>query len=172
MATKGKGNRWIGWALVALIALALGALFLPLLSTKDISGNSISFFGWPVIFGGNVEASTSSGTYAFTFNINIALLVLTQCFLLSGVSCALGGQSVFNRVFALVFSSVCLAGLCMTPWLVSLFSPIPFDGLSLGYGGWVSFALSALVIIGEIAWIVMTKKPSKNDKKSAEIKDS
>lgn len=154
MENKGALIKRRLWELVPAAAFfaALGCLFLPLLKTNGVNGEPIRFYGYLLIFGGNIEVASSSGVYSFAFRFNVWLLILMQALLLSSLAALLSFRNGFNRIFGLVLSMASLVFLCLAPVWVSIVSSMPLEGLRPAFGLYLSTGLAALGILIELAF--------------------
>ena len=132
-----------------LFLLSLGSLFLPILKVSTATNESIRFFGWTVLFGGTVEATTESGIYSFSFGVNIGLLITMQGLLLSAAACFLCGRSKVNRVFAAVLSLASLVALFFTRNFVAMSSAVAPTGLAFAFGWWMAVGFAGIGIYAE-----------------------
>ncbi|MBP5091758.1 MAG: hypothetical protein J6328_04295, partial [Bacilli bacterium] len=143
--SKCKNPYWIFLLISSLaLALALGSLFLPFLMVATPGGESVFIFGHSVLFGGQVEARLASGTYAFTFELNIYLLIAGQGLLLALVACLLGKESSFNQIFSIILglASIILLSL-MFVVLPSSFH-MPLEGIYYGVGFYLAFSFGII----------------------------
>ena len=171
-----RGKPSILPSLLCFIGLlgAMGCMLLPLLKTETAFNETIEFSGVLLLFGGTLTRELGSGVYSFTFNVNVYLLIVSQGFLLSAISCLLGRMSRFNRVFSLALGLASVVALCFAKRFVALSSPIAYDGLEFHYGFSIGLSLAIVSLIGEvIALSVFDKKPQKKEKarkNAAELK--
>lgn len=151
----GRMEKIGGYVSAVSLLAALGCVFLPLLKTATIEGEEILFYGWRLLFGGREDALLSSGVYSFSFSTNIYLLVATQTFLLAAVSCFLGKQSVFNRIFSIVLAIAGIVLLSLSPIWVSKTSSLPRNSLNMAYGYVLSSCLAFAAVLIEVFLLVL-----------------
>ncbi len=151
------------------LALALGPLFLPFLMVTTPGGASVLIFGHAVLFGGQVEATLASGTYAFTFELNIYLLIAGQGLLLALVACLLGKDSSFNQAFSVLLGLASIILISLTFVVLPKSFHMPLDGISCGVGfylalcfGIIGVAAQAFVLAHRLA--LKKQKNEKTDK--------
>lgn len=148
---------------VALLAGCLVFMFLPLLTMVTVPGEKAEFYGGTLLFGGTLLCELPSGVYEFRFEMNIGILIITQCYLLSGISTYLGANSRFNRVFSLVLNLGATIALTFVQPMVLSTSTLTVSGLGYGYGYHLCmvFAVSAFVLqtVGLILSFI-PKKPA------------
>ena len=151
-----------------LLSVALCSLFLPLLSVMTPAGETISFYGWNILAGGPIVAELPSGVYSFSFRVNIYLLVATQAYLLSVISCFLGRQSIFNRAFSLVTALGAAVLVGLNPLVIPQFSSLPANSVSFAYGSYLSIGFAGVAILGELVLLVFLLIGKNARKKNAE----
>ena len=145
--------------LAALLLLACaGTMFLPLVTVSGAYGEALPIPGFPIMFGGELEMETSGGFYAFSFELNVILIIVMQGYILAAVSCFLGRQNRFNRIASLV---LCLASIgasaFMVP-LVCLFSSLSGAGVALGIGTILALCMGGCAFLIESALLVLRLK--------------
>lgn len=146
--------------------LCVLSMFGPLLIVTTQAGESVAFFGWIVIFGGKADYVFPSGTYSFSFAMSVYLLVMSQCFLLSGISCLLGKRSRFNRLASILLAVAGIGMSCFYKLGVCEANGLPADGVS--YGGALPLILT-LGIIGIVLEIIYGIFATPNPAKTAPI---
>lgn len=165
--SKRKNPYWIFLLISSLaLALALGSLFLPFLMVATSGGESIPVFGHTVLFGGQVEARLASGTYAFSFELNIYLLIAGQGLLLALVACLLGKDSSFNQAFSVLLGLASIILISLTFVVLPKSFHMPLDGISYGVGFYLAFGF-AIIGVAAQAFVLahrLVLKKQKNEK--------
>ena len=142
--------------------LCVFALFGPILVLTTTGGESVALFGFPLIFGGTAEYRLPSGVYSYTFGLSVFMLVLTQCFLLGGVSCLLGKKSRFNRIASILLVGAGIVMTCMAPHLLCEWNSLPMDGVTFGGSLYLILFLGVVGIVLEILYgVFSTANPAK-----------
>lgn len=142
----------------------LGALFGPLLVMTTSGGESVALMGFPLIFGGKAEYHLPSGVYSYTFGLSVFMLILSQCFLLGGISCLLGKKSRFNRIASILLVAAGIGMTCVAPELLCKWNLLPMDGVSFGGSLYLILFLGVVGIALEILYGVFApSKPAKTE---------
>jgi len=142
--------------------LCVLSLFGPILVVRTTGGESLALFGFPLIFGGKAEYVVPSGVYSYTFGLSIFMLILSQCFLLGGISCLLGKRSRFNRVASILLVATGIVMTCIAPQLLCEWNSLPMDGVTFGGSLILILVLGVAGIVLEILYgVFSTAKPEK-----------
>ena len=89
------------------------------------------------------------------------MLIVSQCFLLGGVSCLLGKRSLFNRVASIVLVAAGIVMTCVAPQLLCSLNSLPMDGVRFGGSLYLILALGVVGIVLEILYgVFSTAKPA------------
>ncbi len=158
-----EANKRLNLSLTIVASLLLlgsaGVMFQPLLGIKAANNEVLPIYGFFAIFGGEVQIE-SGGLYAFSFELNIGLLVAMQCFILSAAACFLGRLNRFNRILSLVFGVAGIALISFAVPLVAMTSSLTGNGVGLGWGGILSicFGGAAILIQGFLLVLSLRKK--------------
>ena len=148
-------------ALVALILGALGMMFLPLLSMATVGDEAVLFGGATLLFGGDIVAELPSGIYAFHFDVNIPILIITQAYLLGAVSCFLGTQSKFNRIFSMLLLLTGSVAMFFLPEMVIPTSTLTREGLGFAYGLYLCVGFAAASFTGQLVELILLFRKGK-----------
>ena len=143
--------------------LCVLSLFGPILVVHTTGGESLALFGFPLIFGGTAEYTVPSGVYSYTFGLSVFMLVVSQCFLLGGISCLLGKRSRFNRVASILLVATGIVMTCVAPQLLCEWNSLPMDGVTFGGSLYLILVLGVVGIGLEILYgVFSTTKPAKS----------
>lgn len=138
----------------------VAALFGPILVVKTTGGESVALYGFPLIFGGQAEYHLPSGVYSYSFHLSVYMLIVSQCFLLGGISCLLGKKSRFNRIASIVLVFAGIVMTCIAPNVLQSSNFLPCDGMSFGGSLILILVLGVVGIVLEILYSVFSQTNS------------